>query len=173
MIRQRILMTGLLIAVVSVVAYSGDAEARCRCRRACGGRWQGNGYNNGYAHNNGYNTGMANYGGQSGWNNANGNAVNADGTLINQGMNPQPANTAGVQGYDGTYSVSKPTIDNQTNTSVQGQLNAPQQIAPAPVQNQVPQTNSSPDPDNEGRNASKIPGTAPTKAPAPAANATP
>lgn len=175
MIRQRLLRAGLLIAVISVAVSSGDAEARCRCR---GGRFAGGGWSQG--NNYAYNTGSSYYAGQNGYSNgnqsgySNGNQSGySNGTVVNPGMNAvnpgvntapvnAPINAPSVQ-TNGNYSVGRPVY---TTPPAQGQ-----QIAP-PQTNQI-QSNSSPDPDNEGRNASKIPGTAPTKAPAPAADATP
>ena len=50
MIRQRLIFTGLLIAVVSIVASSGDVEARnCRCQRGYRHSNRVWGVNNGYA----------------------------------------------------------------------------------------------------------------------------
>jgi hypothetical protein len=197
MTRQRLLMTGLWMAIVGVTAFSGDADARGRCRNGGQGRgWRQNsnyGYgNNNYGYgNNNYGYGNNNYGyGSSnyGYGNSNGYAY-GNGTTY--GTQPAYTNTMTPEMQTPvqpgtTYSVARPTLD------AAGQPAAPLTVAPQPaapraVINQTPindgvapvitppaaQTNSSPDPDNEGRNASKIPGTAPTKAPAPAANATP
>ena len=169
MTRQRLLRAGLFIAIVSIVAISGDADARNRCRNGgiAGGRgWQ---QNNNYA----YNSGTNYYGAQNG--DANGNMVypntmNANSNTANPAMNSNTVNPSGIQN-NGTYSVSKPV----TNAAAV-QAGVPQPIVGTAPINQNPQPvqeNSSPDPDNEGRNASKIPGTAPTKAPAPAADALP
>lgn len=213
---QRILLTGLWIAIIGTVVGSGDAEARNRCGR-------GNGRcNNGYAFNSGRNsnynqnacgtcqTGFTSGCNQSGCNQSgctSGCNVNpavtgtmngtVNGNVQNQQWNgaPQqyngttqqwnaatqqwvttPANQGVIQ-TNGTYSAGKPITNDAA---------APQPVtAPAPANNNfgnsnlnnragdAVQQNTSPDADNEGRGASKVQGTAPSKAPLPAATTNP
>lgn len=187
---QQSIKVGLCLVVASVVLGSGDAEARCRSRGRCCG-W-GYGYANACGNNCGFvnncstGCGVSRCGaGGCGINSGCGvNGCGVGGCGVNgcsaavNGQIIQP--TATTVPVDSTYSVSKP-IYNDQNPQL---INQPGvvQPAPAPIDNraapQIKSTNpalqnTSPDPDNEGRNASKIQGTAPTKAPAPAANANP
>lgn len=197
MMRQRILWTCLVVAVVSMVMDSGNADARC-CRNRCGFR-RGCGSGCGYGYSGGCNTGcntgcgeISNGCGTTGcgtsgcgvngcsagmyWNGS--SYTNAP---VNNGMAPTPVNGQILQS-NGTYSTAKPTynydgtINNgvaPANPPVYNTAPAPGVApAPAPASSAI-DANSSPDVDNEGRNASRIQGTAPTKAPAPAANANP
>lgn len=166
---QRILGMGLLVAVVSVVC-SNDAQARWRGRNRCCGYGYSTTYNYTYGATNQCNTCAGN-----------GQFVN-QGAVMTNPTAPQP------------NIVNRPTYLDQTAPTGPIPADAPQPVAaePAPAIANPPQvnnapgntlpsnpeaaqvpTNTSPNPDNEGRNASKIPGTAPTKAPAPAANANP
>ena len=148
MIRKRLILTGLLIAIVSIVASSGDAEARCGCRNR-GRGWR---QNTNYA----YNTGSTPCSTQAGY--VSGNNVSPNVITLNQDVSP---NSPGIQ-TNINYVTSKPVYE----------VPADQPAVNTQRLNYV-DPNSSPDVDNEGKNASKLPGTAPTKAPAPAANATP
>ena len=185
--RQRILWTCMVVAVVSLVMDGGNADARCgrnRCgyRRGCG---YGGGWGNQCGYNSGCNTGCGQSSNGCGTNGCGANGCgagmvwNGSGYTtapgVNYGTTPTPVNGQVLQ-PDGTYSTAKPNYyeGNQYNNGIApaNRAPAPAPVAPIPGQSAV-DANSSPDVDNEGRNASRIQGTAPTKAPAPAANANP
>lgn len=184
MMRQRILWTCMVVAVVSLVVDSGNADARCgrnRCgfRRGCG---------NGCGYRSGCNSGCGQVTNGCGANGCNANGMVWNGSsytnapAMNNGMAPTPVNGQILQ-PDGTYSVGKPNYNYDGTPAINNgvaPVNPNFNTAPAPAPGVAPSparsavdANSSPDVDNEGRNASRIQGTAPTKAPAPAANANP
>jgi len=140
MMRQRLYVTGLFVAFVCVVASSGNAEARNRCRGgwASGGGWGWRQYNNGYA-NNGY------YGSQNAY------------TYWNSGTTSGYVNGTSAP-VNGPYSVSKPVYADPAMPDAQVQPPAAPQAPNSTIQN-APAPNTVP---NSTRPASQAPGTDPT-----------
>lgn len=189
MSRQRLLLSAMFVAVVGVVTYTGDADARQRCRQnwrsngsGWGSGWQQANYNSGYGNNA---TGTY-YGTQN---------ANITGSNMNSGTTSGMVNGQGLQS-DGTYSVGKPTYADPSNLSTPTQPgilqqapnpatinNAPARVNTLPNNNpqvsgralNTPNNNPSPDADNSAKNltTSPIPGASPAKAPAPAAATVP
>lgn len=180
----------LIATVAAITTIDATAEARCRARRACRPAPRaccnpapvcGTNYSA---------TGVYPSVTPAPMNSCCGNQVvygntdsNATGTVVDSTVpHSYPANVqqSGTQPNQ-PYSVSKPIYDSQPNASVPAANTQPAPAAPQPGISEpeagvapAPQPGSSPtDPDSEDRKASKIPGTAPTKAPAPAANAQP
>ena len=191
MMQRTMLRAGILVAVAAVMATDGSAEARCRSRRANRACCQTANY--------GVNTPMMSnsyVSPQPACGSCSGNMTSA---AVDSNMPSSYPTTVGGSGtqYDNPqyvgpqYNTNQPNVVTQPNaTNTVGRpvydprqnVNAP--VAPAPQPgvgvNQstgAPNANtgatSPTDPESEDRKASKIPGTSPTKAPAPAANAQP
>lgn len=156
MIGRRLLPVMFFGLVFALVADSGNADARQRCRqgRASQG-WTTSTYNTGYA----YTTSSTN----TGW--AAPNTVSTNPTVINGGT------------VSGVAAPAYPTANQLNNgTQVHTTLRPAQPAQPAVINrssNVAP--DPSPDADNslEHRTTTSIPGANPAKAPAPPAAATP
>lgn len=135
MIRNRIICAGLMAAIVGIVATSGQAEARWRCRNNGYGNygWSQNFYNNGYTYTNGY--GNNGYVYSNGYFDGNGMWVQTNGNWAN-GVNGNAVNGT-------NYSVSRPNYDG-TPISTQPAPNPP--LNNNAATNTAPQTTSPPAP---------------------------
>lgn len=168
MISRRVLPFVLFGLAFGIVAGSGSADARHRCRSRVAGTGWTSSYNTGYAYNNGYNTG---YGYRTGFTNYSGTNYNAQ---PNAG---DPTSQSGVVTNQVNY---PPNVPANNGAVIQAPI---QQVQPAPAlpANQAPvrqpstvAPDPSPDADNsvQHRTTTAIPGANPAKAPAPAAAAT-